>query len=221
MDFLVMLGPPGAGKGTLCRLLIERVGALHVSTGDAIRKEMENPLSDFGQRARPYMDRGDYVPDGMALELFENLLREAAPDTRWIFDGFPRTVPQAEWFARWVTPERGRILGCVFLQLDVDTAVARMAHREICQVCGAVYHRVNRPPQCEGRCDECGGTLVRRDDDTPGKIASRMKRFQERTRPLVDWFAERDQLWSFDAALDPEMIAEELLPEIPTWQNPS
>ncbi len=208
MDFLVMLGPPGAGKGTLNRLLSDRFGYRPVSTGEVIRREMANPDSPFGQAARPHMDRGDYVPDDLALSLFFSILKPMSDNARVALDGFPRTIPQAEVFLDWIRKEGHAFHGCVFLDVDVDTAVKRMRDRRVCRDCRAPYHLLHRPPKVAEVCDLCGGPVIPREDDDPERVARRIRRFQEQTNPLLQWFAERDKRFRLDGALAPEENAD-------------
>lgn len=215
MEFLVLLGPPGAGKGTLSRLLESRTGFLPLSTGEWIRREMADPHSDFGRRARPYMDRGDYVPDELALSLFFTILNEIPAGSRLTLDGFPRTVPQADIFLEWVRKEGHLFRGCVHLDVSVDVAVQRMRQRRICSRCRAPYHLENRPPRETGRCDVCGGELMLREDDDAPRVASRLARFREQTDPLIGWLAGHGTCLKLDGADEPEDLVRNLLRELP------
>lgn len=198
-----MLGPPGAGKGTLNRLLSERFRFQPISTGEVIRREMADATSEFGAKARPYMDRGDYVPDALALTLFFSILKTMPTDARVALDGFPRTIPQAERFRDWIARESHRCFGCVFLEVDVDTAVSRMQHRRVCSDCRAPYHTLLRPPVVAGICDVCGGKVIPREDDDAERIARRLSGFQEQTRPLMSWLREREVCVDLDGGADP------------------
>jgi len=210
VEFLVILGPPGAGKGTLSRLLERRTGFLPVSTGEVIRHEMADGTSEFGRRARPYMDRGVYVPDELALTLFFSLLKKFSSDAKVALDGFPRTVPQAEVFLDWVKQEGHVFHGCVHLDLSVAQALERMKLRRVCSVCRAPYHLVNRPPAIDEVCDECGGALMMREDDDPERVASRLERFHEQTQPLIGWFADQGRCVELDGGDDPAESVQKL-----------
>jgi len=214
VEFLVLLGPPGAGKGTLSRLLQTRTGFLPLSTGEIIRREMCDPQSDFGREARPFMDRGDYVPDELALSLFFTILKEVPAGSRLTLDGFPRTVPQAGVFLEWVRKEGHLFRGCVHLDVSVEAAVQRMRQRRICSRCRAPYHLENRPPGRAGFCDVCGGRLVLREDDDAPRVASRLARFHEQTDPLIGWFAEHSFCLKLDGADDPEDLVRRLMREL-------
>lgn len=211
MEFLVLLGPPGAGKGTLSRLLERRTGFLPVSTGEVIRREMADQTSDFGRRARPYMDRGVYVPDELALSLFFSILTSYSDTAKVALDGFPRTIPQAEVFLDWVRDHHHVFHGCVHLDLSVDQAVERMKLRRVCSECRTPYHLVNRPPAVPERCDECGAPLMLREDDDPERVASRLERFHEQTQPLIQWFTDQGRCLEVDGGNEPAASVETLI----------
>jgi adenylate kinase len=210
VEFLVLLGPPGAGKGTISRLLHQASGFQPLSTGEVIRKEMADPLSTFGQQSRPFMDRGDYIPDDLAISLFFFLLTAYPPGTRLCLDGFPRTIPQAEAFVRWVNEKGHRFLGYVFLELPVEDALRRLGLRRVCSQCRTPYHLTDRPPQREGLCDTCGGRLIPREDDDAILLARRQERHLSQTRPLLDWFRPRVRGLEADGRNDPEDVMEEI-----------
>ena len=202
----MLLGPPGSGKGTFSRHLREHDGYFPVSTGELIRQRMADSTSDFGRKARPYMDRGDYIPDELALSLFFSHLDVCRSERRLVLDGFPRTVPQAEVFRSWCAAAGHFLAGGVFLELDVDLAVARMKDRRVCADCRCPYHLKERPPRRPGVCDACGGRLIPREDDDPERLAQRLRRHHERARPLRDWFETRNLLFRLDARLTPEEL---------------
>lgn len=208
-----MLGPPGAGKGTLSRILSEGSGFLPVSTGERIRREMADPNSRFGREARPYMDRGDYVPDDLALSLFFTILAQERKTARLTLDGFPRTIPQAQAFLQWVADAGHRLHGCVHIDVDDGIAISRLQQRRICRDCRAPYHLQTRPPRQAGHCDLCGGPLIVREDDDAERLASRMARFREQTRPLIRWLADRVPCVQLDGAGEPEILADQLIGE--------
>jgi adenylate kinase len=211
VEFLVFLGPPGAGKGTISRLLERRTGFVPVSTGEVIRREMADAGSEFGRQARPYMDRGVYVPDELALSLFFSILNSFSGSARLALDGFPRTIPQAEVFLEWVKGGGHRFYGCVHLDLSVEQAVERMKLRRICSVCRTPYHLVNRPTRVAEVCDACGGRLMMREDDDPERVASRLERFDVQTQPLIAWFREKELCVEVDGGEDPVKSVEMLL----------
>lgn len=210
MDFLVILGPPGSGKGTLSRRLQEENGFIPLSTGEEIRKQMADPTSEIGRASRPFMDRGDYIPDEMALSLFYKILDPMPFTSRLVLDGFPRTVPQADIFSNWVTEKDYGLIGCVFLDLPLDVAVKRMESRLVCPDCRRTYPTVAGEPAGSG-CVGCGGTLIQREDDDPVRMQQRLLRHKEMTHPLRDWFGNREQLLEVDASAETEQLREQIV----------
>jgi adenylate kinase len=209
VEFLVLLGSPGSGKGTLSRLLRDQDGFIPVSTGEEIRKKMSDPSSEFGQQAAPYMERGDYVPDELALSLFYSILEPIDSESRVVLDGFPRTVPQGEQFAEWVSGKGHRLLGCVFLDLSTEVAVRRMQDRLVCPDCRKTFPTVAGYPTGEC-CEDCGGRLIPREDDDPVRMQQRILRYRQQTLPLRDWFRDRQHLLELDANRETTELRNEL-----------
>lgn len=202
MKNVVLLGPPGAGKGTIAVRVAAELGLLHLSTGDVLRDEVARG-TDLGRRAQAYMARGELVPDEVVLGMVEGRVR----DRRGVLlDGFPRTLAQAEALTR-------------FLPLDVvvdlvvpkDEVVRRLSRRRVCPHCGAVYNVATQPPQVEGRCDRCGGELVQRPDDAPEVVARRYEVYERDSRPLVDYYRKRGVLRALDGTRSPEAVAAEVV----------
>ncbi len=212
MEFLLLLGPPGSGKGTLSRHLQEKDGFLPLSTGELIRQKMQSPLSSFGQQARPYMDRGDYIPDALALSLFFEYMHGLSEDQRIVLDGFPRTLTQAKVFTQWCEAARHRILGWVFLEIDLETARSRMQDRRVCERCRCPYHLATRPPQVPEVCDACQGTLIPREDDDAERMAQRLRRHEEQVEPLRVGLAKTQRILLLDGCKDPMALRQELSP---------
>lgn len=209
MEFLVILGPPGSGKGTLSRRLQDAYGFYPLSTGEEIRKCMANPASELGCASAPYMDRGDYIPDDLALQLFYEILSPLPLSSRVALDGFPRTVPQADAFSGWLKERQYSLLGCVYLDLPVELAVKRMEGRLVCPDCRGTFPLVAGHPT-GARCDVCGGRLMPREDDDPVRMHQRLKRHAQMTLPLRDWFAARQQLRILDAGRGTEELRQEI-----------
>ena len=210
MEFLILLGPPGSGKGTLSRLLESRNGWKPISTGEEIRKRMSDPDSEIGCASTPYMDRGDYIPDALALKLFFSIVENLSSEARIVLDGFPRSVPQAEALADWVKAQGHTVQGCVFLDLNPDRAAERMRNRRVCPTCRTTYPTVAGDPAGE-TCDACGGTLIPREDDDPERMARRVRRHEQLTRPLRDWYRDRGRLIELDASKTTEQLREEIV----------
>lgn len=182
---LILLGAPGAGKGTQGALLAKDLGVLRVSTGDLLREAVREGTG-LGTQARQFMDRGELVPDHIILGLVREVL-ERTP-TGVIFDGFPRTLPQAEGLDRLLL-EMGRHLDAVILiEVPDDVLVRRLSGRRSCPACGAVYNIYFDPPKVPGVCDRCGGALVERADDDPATVRRRLQVYKEQTEPLIAYY---------------------------------
>lgn len=202
---IVLLGPPGAGKGTQAKRLAERYGLPVIGTGDIFREHVARG-TDLGLRAKAYMDRGDYVPDEIAVDMVLGRLRE--PDCRvgFILDGFPRTVPQAQALERALT-EAGTPLDAVLnFKVSDEMVVKRLTNRLVCSACGRPYNLVFRPPRVEGVCDVCGGTLSLRSDDDEATILRRLEVYRRETEPLVLYFWERGLLRDIDAEAPEQVV---------------
>jgi adenylate kinase len=183
---ILLLGPPGAGKGTQGERLGDRLGLRKIATGDVLRAAVREG-TEQGRNAKAYMDRGDLVPDEVILGIMKDALAEPASANGVILDGVVRTVPQAEGLAR-VLGELGRALDVVLLfDVDDDELVSRLSSRTICETCQTPYS--GRPPG--ETCEKCGGTLVRRRDDEPNAVRTRMKAYREQTAPVVEWYRKR------------------------------
>ena len=194
---VVLLGPPGAGKGTQAKWLQERFEACQVSTGDILRKAVaeQTPL---GKQAAAYINRGVLVPDSLIVDLVAERLKEKDCDKGFVLDGFPRTISQAESLEE-ILKKMGLALDCVLsVQVPHRVIVERLAGRRTCKGCGALYHLTLGPPSKEGVCDRCGGELYQRDDDREETITARLKVYEAQTAPLVNYYRERGMLREID-----------------------
>jgi adenylate kinase len=190
---VILLGPPGAGKGTQAKLLQEKFGVCQISTGDILRKAVaeQTPL---GRQAADFIKRGALVPDTLILNLVAERLKEKDCEKGFILDGFPRTIPQAEGLAAILTA-RGDVLDRVLsVRVPHNVIVDRLAGRRTCKDCGTLYHVVFDPPGKPGICDRCGGALFQRDDDREETIAARLKVYDTQTAPLENYYRERGML---------------------------
>lgn len=182
----ILLGPPGVGKGTQGVQLCEELGWRHLSTGDLLR-EHRRKGTELGREAQRYMDAGELVPDDVILDMVRNEL--ASTEKRSVvFDGFPRTVPQAEGLDRVLADLGERVDGVVVLEADPEVLVKRLAGRRSCPECGAVYNVHFNPPTEEGVCDRCGHALVHRSDDQPDTVRNRLRVYEKQTAPLIDYY---------------------------------
>jgi len=194
---VVLLGPPGAGKGTQAKWLQERFEACQVSTGDILRKAVaeQTPL---GKQAAAYINRGALVPDSLIVDLVAERLKEKDCDKGFVLDGFPRTISQAESLEE-ILKKMRLALDCVLsVQVPHRVIVERLAGRRTCKGCGALYHLTLDPPSKEGVCDRCGGELYQRDDDREETITARLKVYEAQTAPLVNYYRERGMLREID-----------------------
>ncbi len=203
MGDLVLLGPPGSGKGTQAERIASQKGWIHLSTGDLFRDHLRRQTA-LGTLARGYIDRGELVPDSVTVGMVREDLRDLPAATRVIFDGFPRTVPQAEALDRLFTELGRRLAGVVLMEVPRDELVTRIAKRATCANCQAVYSLTTNPPRRAGVCDRCGGPVTQRSDETPEVVERRLLVYEAETEPLVDYYRKRGQLRAIDGrgALD-------------------
>ncbi|MFQ5793775.1 MAG: adenylate kinase [Candidatus Bipolaricaulia bacterium] len=191
MSNIVLLGPPGAGKGTQAERLAEELGRLHLSTGDLFREEITRD-SPLGRQVRGYLDRGELVPDRLVVAMVRERLTGDL-DQEFIFDGFPRTLEQAVRLDK-----MAEIDAVIHIAVSETEVVRRLSARRVCQGCGRTYNVLLAPPQEEGCCDVCGGKLYRRSDDAPEVIVHRYAVYQEESRPVIEFYRERGLLAEVD-----------------------
>lgn len=194
---MVLLGPPGAGKGTQAKLLQEEFAACQISTGDILRQAVaqQTPL---GQEAAQYINRGALVPDDVIVNLVAERLKQKDCERGFILDGFPRTIAQAESLDAILKRMNLSLNGVLSVQVPEQVIIERLAGRRTCKSCGALSHVAFNPPKKAGVCDRCGGELFQRDDDREGTIANRLKVYESQTAPLVDYYRERGLLRAID-----------------------
>lgn len=203
MRSIILLGAPGAGKGTVASGLAERTDYQHVSTGDILRVAVKDG-TPLGLKAKEYMDRGDLVPDDVIVDLIKERLASGQPDDAYMFDGFPRTLNQARLFEE-VLEKIGGVLQFVFLlEVPEEVLIQRLTGRRVCRSCGAVYHVKNIPPKKEGVCDLCGGELYQRPDDSEETVRNRLSVYREQTADLIGHYEEMDVLKRIEANRGPE-----------------
>jgi Adenylate kinase (EC 2.7.4.3) len=203
---LVFLGPPGAGKGTQAKLLSQRMGFLHLSTGDLLREAVKNQ-TPLGKKAKEYMDKGELVPDELIVQLIEETMPK---DGNVILDGFPRTVNQALALEEMLRVKGEKISKVLFFDVPDDVIIDRLSGRRVCSKCGAVYHVKYNPPKVEGVCDLCGGSLVQRDDDREEVVRKRLEVYRKQTQPLIEFYQERGIIYKLDAGKGVEELFEEV-----------
>jgi len=192
---LILLGPPGAGKGTQAQLIVDRYHIPQISTGDILRAAVKEG-TPLGKQAKAFMDQGQLVPDEVIIGIMNERLRGPDCDSGFILDGFPRTIAQAEALQT-ILPKIGKSIDHV-INIDVDSEelVRRLTGRRTCQNCGAMFHILFHMPKQEGMCDRCGGTLYQRDDDKEETIRTRLKEYQRQTAPLIEYYQVKNLLRS-------------------------
>ncbi|MFP4615871.1 MAG: adenylate kinase [Thiohalorhabdus sp.] len=210
MTRLVLLGPPGAGKGTQGQMLSQRLGIPQIATGDILRNAVATG-TDIGRKAKSYMDAGDLVPDEIMVEIIRERLQEADARNGYILDGFPRTVAQAEALDEMLEAIGQRLDLVVHVDVENETLVERLSGRLICRDCGATYHVRFHPPAKDRVCDECGGELYQREDDKEETVRSRLEVFAERTQPLVDYYRQQGIYHKVDGDREPETVLGDIL----------
>ena len=200
---VVLLGPPGSGKGTIAEKLETKFNLEHISTGQWFRREMAQG-TELGERARQYIERGELVPESMVLGLIEHWLTPELIKHGYLFDGFPRTRAQAEALDRFCAEKAAPLELVLYLHLTEDVIIERITGRRMCLSCGKIYHVRTLPPVSPGICDVCGSQLTQRTDDTEEVVKNRLVFYQKVTEPLVDYYRESGKLVSLNASLGSE-----------------
>lgn len=190
---LVLLGPPGAGKGTQAKMLVEELGVPQISTGDILRQAVADG-TPLGREAKGYMDRGALVPDEVVIGIIRDRLAQGDCRRGYILDGFPRTVAQAEALGKTLQATGAALDHVLSLQVDEEELVKRLSGRRTCGTCGAMFHVAFNPPKADGTCDACGGPLIQRDDDREGTVRRRLHVYGEQTAPLIAYYEGRGLL---------------------------
>ena len=198
---IIMLGAPGAGKGTQAKQIAAKFSIPHISTGDIFRANIKEG-TELGKEAKTYMDAGQLVPDELTVKIL--LDRVAKDDCKdgYVLDGFPRTIPQAEVLDEALTKLGDKIDFAIDVDVPDENIVRRMGGRRACVTCGATYHIEHVPPKKEGICDTCGSELILRDDDKPETVSNRLKVYHDQTQPLIDFYTKKGVLKSVDGTID-------------------
>ncbi len=198
---IIMLGAPGAGKGTQAKMIADKYRIPHISTGDIFRANIKNG-TELGREAKTYMDKGELVPDELTVRIL--LDRVAQPDCKngYVLDGFPRTIPQAEVLDQELTKRNEKIDFAINVEVPDENIVRRMSGRRACVSCGATYHLVHIPPKKEGVCDKCGNELILRDDDKEETVKNRLGVYHDQTQPLIKYYSGKGVLRSVDGTID-------------------
>lgn len=206
---IVLLGPPGAGKGTQAARLAERAGLAHVATGDLFRANQERG-TELGKQAKSYMDRGALVPDDVTTRMVLERFKESDAADGFVLDGFPRTIPQAEALDAALAAAGQAIDQALLIEVDREELVRRLAGRWICRACQTPYHERSAPPAKPGVCDLCGGELYQRDDDRPEVVGARLETYEKQTGPLAGYYERQGKLARIDGLGGIDAVAEKL-----------
>ena len=202
---IIMLGAPGAGKGTQAKKIAEHYGIPHISTGDIFRANIKNG-TDLGKKAKEYMDQGLLVPDELTCDLVMDRIQQDDCVNGFVLDGFPRTIPQAEALDAALEKIGQHMDYAIDVDVPDDNIVNRMSGRRACLDCGATYHVVSLPPKTEGKCDHCGSDLVLREDDKPETVQKRLSVYHDQTQPLIDYYKKQGILKSVDGTQPMEAV---------------
>ena len=206
---IIMLGAPGAGKGTHAKKITEKFGIPAISTGDIFRENIKNG-TELVKKAKEYMDAGNLVPDELVCDLVVDRLKQDDCKNGYILDGFPRTIPQAEALTAALAKNDDAIDYALEIFIEDQAIIDRMSGRRVCKSCGATYHVVNIPPKTEGVCDECDGELIVRDDDAPETVKKRLDVYHEQTAPLIDYYKKQGILKVIDGSKGLDTCFEEI-----------
>jgi adenylate kinase len=206
---IILLGAPGSGKGTQSQFLIKEWGATQLSTGDLLRRAIEEG-TELGIQAKEFMDNGQLVPDDLVISLIKSKLDDLGNGTNVIFDGFPRSHPQAEALDQVLGEMGSPIEHVVYIKVPQDELVKRLSGRRSCGECGAAFHIHFNQPEKEGVCDNCGSDLIHRKDDTPEVIQKRFETYERETSPLVDYYQGKSLLTEFDGTGEPSDLSKRI-----------
>lgn len=208
--FLILLGAPGAGKGTQAATMAAATGLAHIATGDLFRENIRNE-TELGKQAKLHVERGELVPDELTVRMLLDRLERPDCQKGCLLDGFPRTVDQAKALDT-ALKDRGQAVDQVlYINVGEEEVVARLAGRWTCRQCGAIYHEQHSPPQVKGRCDKCGGDLYQRDDDKPETVRNRLSVYNQQTAPLIEYYARAGKLVEVNGDKDTDSVGQDLL----------
>lgn len=207
---IIMLGAPGAGKGTQAKKIASKYGIPHISTGDIFRANIKNG-TELGKKAKVYMDQGLLVPDELVVDLIMDRFQEPDCQNGYVLDGFPRTIPQAKALDDALAKNNDAMEYAIDVDVPDENIVNRMSGRRACVGCGGTYHLVTIPPKVEGICDTCGAELILREDDKPETVQNRLKVYHDQTQPLIDYYKGKGILKTVDGTKEPEAVMVDII----------
>ena len=207
---IIMLGAPGAGKGTQAQMIADKFNIPHISTGDIFRANIKNG-TELGKKAKEFMDKGLLVPDELTVQLLLDRVANDDCKNGYVLDGFPRTIPQADVLDAELTKLGDKVDFAVNVDVPDENIVRRMSGRRACLKCGATYHIEHIPPKKEGICDKCGSELVQREDDKPETVQNRLSVYHEQTQPLIDYYNKKNILKTVDGTKDMQEVFNEIV----------
>lgn len=210
---LILLGPPGAGKGTQAKRVIEEFDIPHISTGDIFRKNIKEK-TELGQKVEGLLAEGKLVPDELTIEIVWDRLDQEDCKNGFLLDGFPRTIPQAEALDEGLAKRGLKLDRVLNIDVDKDSLVKRLSGRRVCPNCGASYHIDNNPPKVEGICDVCQTPVIQREDDKEETVLDRIKVYDSQTKPLIDFYNKQDLVFTVDGTLPIDEITNKLVTEL-------
>jgi adenylate kinase len=207
---IIMLGAPGAGKGTQAKMIAEKYSIPHISTGDIFRANIKNG-TELGTKAKTFMDQGLLVPDELVVDLVVDRFKQDDCKNGYVLDGFPRTIPQAEALDAALSAIGENIDYAINVEVPDENIINRMSGRRACVSCGATYHLVHIPTKQEGICDVCGNELILREDDKPETVKKRLDIYHEQTQPLIDYYTKKNVLVEVDGTVDLKEVFNEIV----------
>ncbi|MDN5363319.1 MAG: adenylate kinase [Eubacteriales bacterium] len=207
---LLIMGPPGAGKGTQAEMLVKELNITHISTGDMFRAAIKEG-TEMGKKAKEYMDKGQLVPDEVVVGMVKDRLSQPDCKNGFLLDGFPRTVAQAEALDATLKEMGIKLDGVINIEVPREKIMVRLTGRRVCKSCGSSYHVVFNPPQKEGVCDNCGGELYQRSDDNEETVSNRLDVYEKQTQPLIEYYQKRGLLININGDQEINKVLQDIL----------
>ncbi|MCS5695839.1 MULTISPECIES: adenylate kinase [Desulfofundulus] len=207
---LLIMGPPGAGKGTQAEMLVKELNITHISTGDMFRAAIKEGTV-MGKKAKEYMDKGELVPDEVVVGMVKDRLQKPDCEKGFLLDGFPRTLAQAQALDETLQDMNIQLDAVINIAVPRDKLMARLTGRRVCRNCGASYHILFNPPKVEGKCNNCGGELYQRSDDNEEAVANRLDVYEAQTQPLIDYYAGKGLLKNINGDQEIKKVLEDIL----------